>query len=212
MIAVYERSYFVGGFSNLNICEIKIQGSTWQSAQYKKMPVETDQNFWIDLTADNFFCPDPSESIYIFAFRMPGILACDPMPKQGCQPRPGILQIPVRAQQNGHGTGRRASATDQSLISVTGGSRSEPIVVRTRPLCKHRVRNSKMGLWHPALRPVPCPFWWARIGIWRIQGQGWNPWHGITGQDPWHGTETRWAICSATSKKPGTVFAWVLHD
>jgi len=43
--------------------------------------------------------------------------------------------------------GWRAGATDPSLITATTGSRSLQKLVRTRPVCKYRVRNSRMGLW-----------------------------------------------------------------
>jgi len=90
------------------------------------------------------------------AFRIPSCGYCTVVPCQRFNPGSGIRH-PVRAEQNGHGTGRRAGATDTSLISASGGSRSDPILVRTRPGCKHRVQNSRMGLWHPALQQVPCP-------------------------------------------------------
>lgn len=83
-----------------------------------------------------------------------GDLGCDPMPRIQT---PAWDSLPVRAQQIEHRTGWRASAIDQFLISKTGGSMSKPVLVRMRPVYKHRVRNSKIGLWHPVLRPVPCP-------------------------------------------------------
>jgi len=46
--------------------------------------------------------------IYICAFRIPILGSWPVIACQGFNPRPGIRQIPVRAQQNGHGTGRRA--------------------------------------------------------------------------------------------------------
>jgi len=39
---------------------------------------------------------------------------------------------------------QRAGAIDQSLISASGDSRSEPVLVRTRPTCKHRVLSSRI--------------------------------------------------------------------
>ena len=46
-------------------------------------------------------------------------------------------------------TCRAAAATHPSFSARTGGSRSEPVLVRTRPVCKYRVRHWKMGLWQP---------------------------------------------------------------
>ena len=54
------------------------------------------------------------------AFQIPGDLDLWPQ-AEDFNPRPGIRQIPVRAQQNGHGTGWRAAAIDQSLSPATGG-------------------------------------------------------------------------------------------
>jgi len=79
-------------------------------------------------------------------------LGCDPMPRIQT---PAWDSLPVRARQIGHGTGRRVSVIDQFLISETGGSRCKPVFVRMRPAYKHRVRNPKIGQWHPILRLVP---------------------------------------------------------
>ena len=44
-------------------------------------------------------------------------------------------------------TSWRVAATDHSLISATGGWRSEPIVVCMRLVCKHRDQVSRGGMW-----------------------------------------------------------------
>jgi len=115
--------------------------------------------------------------------------------------------VPVRAQKNGHRIIRAAAATDHSLISATEGWKSEPIVARTKPVCKHRDRDPRSGLWQPPPRlsnshfserePTPG------ISISRLLGMGsYTKMGGMGSLSLWDSKRKRHLMCETSHIRP----------
>ena len=140
--------------------------------------------------------------------------------------RPGILQTPVRAEHNRHGipcllcwahffrllfalSTIRAQHNRHGIRAQHNRHGNRHAIVRAAAAKQPSLSagteglRSELSLWHPALRPVPCPFCWARMGTWKIAGWGLNAWRGITGQNARRGIwnvmytyfETSFYIC-----------------